>query len=215
LGRVWIRLNQAGWGQVITVAGAAAAALAAIVGLWFQAVATYWSQQTAKDQLEQSREDGDREKREQASRVTAWFEDQYEISKAKIHVLNRSPDPVGRVDIVLLLDTGKLDGKIQNWRLVRHSLEPCTELVYPVKGMKLKPWDSYRDSGTWSTPSFMLGLAQMYFYDRDGRNWIREGGNLSEQDDYAERMDTGSGEAVATVVEIDRTDLCEVDARRK
>jgi hypothetical protein len=42
---------------VVTVIATVVAAVAAIGGLWAQAVTTYWSQQTAKDHLEQSREE--------------------------------------------------------------------------------------------------------------------------------------------------------------
>ncbi|MET9044493.1 biotin-independent malonate decarboxylase subunit gamma [Streptomyces sp. NPDC004362] len=63
--------RSAKWGHIVTVGGTALAAFAAIGGLWAQTVATYWSQQTAKDQLEQSQEDSKRELRAQASRVSS------------------------------------------------------------------------------------------------------------------------------------------------
>ncbi|MEU2427742.1 hypothetical protein ABZ619_43340 [Streptomyces sp. NPDC007851] len=71
---IWQRFRRTRWGELITVTATVIAAVAAIAGLWFQAVATYWSQQTAKDQLAQSGEANEQEKRQQAAEVAFWQE---------------------------------------------------------------------------------------------------------------------------------------------
>lgn len=97
----WTRLRAITWTQHLTAVGLAAGPVAAIAGLWFQAVATYWSQQTAKDQLEQSRKDDERDRQEQAALVNFWeVVSDTDSSSGTFHVINRSPDPVGNVVVL-------------------------------------------------------------------------------------------------------------------
>lgn len=88
--------TQSPWRRIPwTHLGAVIGALAAIGGLIFTAVATYYSAAVSSDQLQQSREDAEREERAQASRVSFWFAT--EASGRRLHVMNRSPDPVTEV----------------------------------------------------------------------------------------------------------------------
>lgn len=151
---------------VVTVIATMAAALAAIGGLWAQAVTTYWSQQTAKDQLEQSREDSDRDERAQAGRVTLW------IAKTKNgprpHIANRSPDAVTNV---VLEHPGGVG-------LILPDLPPCTQVVYtpkPYSGSDgtmhapptvLTEWTLFNSRA--GTPSPAL-----FFTDSRGVSWER------------------------------------------
>ncbi|MFF7732522.1 hypothetical protein [Streptomyces sp. NPDC007984] len=162
------RLRQAGWTHVITVCGAALAALAAIGGLWAQAVASYWTQQTAKDQLSQSSEDSEREAQDQASRITYWLEYPEPLKAPVLHILNRSLDPVTNVTLVFSRIPGELYvGAVRD-------LPPCTEDVFNSGDMTLmswpkkeqrKLWDSYR-----TPPSLFTYLS---FVDSNGAAWER------------------------------------------
>ncbi|GAA2511714.1 hypothetical protein GCM10010406_54910 [Streptomyces thermolineatus] len=195
-----------GWPNVVTVAGAGAAAIAAIAGLWFQAVATYWSQQTAEDQLAQSREEGEREVRAQASRVTAWAEDPVGEGIGEVHILNRSPDPVTWIAVVLVL-AEQAGGPMTSVTLRRNDLGPCTEVVYPLKTLRWSP--VYRAGEKLVTPRRSL-VDALYFVDRAGHAWKRSSGSL-EQVDMEEIYERPTKVVVGDEVEKTRADLCGID----
>ncbi|WP_159403718.1 hypothetical protein [Streptomyces sp. NRRL S-646] len=152
-------------------------AIAAIGGLWAQAVATYWSQQTAKDQLNQSREDSDREKRQQAAQVTFWVEET-NGTPGKIHIVNRSPDAVTQV--VTAVSILKSDGEDPPFLLQDTDLRPCGEAVYSATGLEVsrfgrngaKPMPRLSDS--------MWQASRLYFIDRNGTPWVRSLTGLTE-----------------------------------
>ncbi|MER5217904.1 hypothetical protein ABT063_47260 [Streptomyces sp. NPDC002838] len=194
--RAWRRLRRAHWAHAITVTGTALAAVAAIGGLWAQAVASYWSQQTAKDQLSQSKEDAARQTQDQASKVTYWVEHPLgRRENMKLHVLNRSPDPVSGVRIVLDVFHGSVafdgDGHVsegekpQQWELLLTNLGPCAEIVYPAPKMRLETiprnhiasldeWPKLSDQGHWKVGS-------MQFIDSSGRGWTRTSTGLDKR----------------------------------
>ncbi|MER7576863.1 hypothetical protein [Streptomyces sp. NPDC126514] len=176
-------MRRANWAHAITVTGAALAAIAAIGGLWAQAVASYWSQQTAKDQLAQSKEEDVRKTRAQASKVTYWVEHPHGRREGvKLHVLNRSSDPVSEVQIVLHISVG---GQRQQWWLVLSNLRPCADIVYPATKLRLEniprnnvsspeEWPKLSDQGYWE-------VGFMYFVDGNGTSWIRTSKSLHER----------------------------------
>lgn len=193
--RAWQRIRRASWAHAITVIGTALAAVAAIGGLWAQAVASYWSQQTAKDQLSQSQEEGVRQTRDQASKVTFWVEHPAgRRENVKLHVLNRSPDPVSEVQVVLRVrrDVGPDGGhhlpegeEAELWVLPLYNLGPCAETVYPAPKMRLQQvprnhiasldeWPKLSDQNVWNVGS-------MHFVDSSGRGWIRTAEGLNER----------------------------------
>ncbi|MFF7379413.1 hypothetical protein ACIP4Q_35585 [Streptomyces massasporeus] len=151
-----------------------AAALAAIGGLWAQAVTTYWSQQTAKDQLEQSREDSDRDERAQAGRVTIW------IAKTKDgprpHIANRSPDAV--TNVVLEHPSGA--------GLILPDLPPCTQVVYtpkPYRGSDGKMHTPPAVLTEWTLFNSRAGTPSpaLFFTDSRGVSWERRVATLKRR----------------------------------
>ena len=129
LQRAWRHVWGAKWAHIITVVGTALAAVAAIGGLWAQAVATYWSQQTAKDQLAQSQDNSDTEQRAQAARVTFWIDERDGLP----HFVNTSSDPVS--DTAFLVEQ-EPDGRyVAVYAL--SPLAPCTETILQFTGVEL------------------------------------------------------------------------------
>ncbi|MET9386492.1 hypothetical protein ABZY09_36960 [Streptomyces sp. NPDC002928] len=162
------RLRQAGWTHVITVSGAALATLAAIGGLWAQAVASYWTQQTAKDQLSQSREDSEREEQAQASQITYWLEYPGPLQPPTLHILNRSLDPVTDVRLGFSLAPEMLFvGYVAD-------LPPCTEDVLNTRDMVLRT-AAKKDVGKVWDPREALRprFTQLRFIDSHGIAWER------------------------------------------
>lgn len=170
--RTWARLGTVRWTQHITVIGMAAGALAAIAGLWFQAVATYWSQQTAKDQLNQSKEDSDRTKREQASRIGFWaVNPRDDNASGSLHVVNRSPDPVTDVSVLVAASPGP---RVELWNLMIDTMQPCSEYVYSFEKLKLTPQHEVGDEvHEYSISTDGATVHRLYFRDQDGEPWVR------------------------------------------
>ncbi|WP_280875204.1 hypothetical protein [Streptomyces pseudovenezuelae] len=175
---------------MITVTATALAALAAIGGLWAQAVTTYWSQQTAKDQLQQSQEESRREASAQAKTVSAWVEDRVEDgSNWKVHILNRSPDPVPFARVALkgvLYFKNPNEGIGAYIYLSTSRLAPCTELVFSRKSVT--SWAPARgDYGGTEGTAWVNELYGFTFQDRDGMQWWRSSnGHLAQQIDELE-----------------------------
>ncbi|MFE3167829.1 hypothetical protein [Streptomyces sp. NPDC059224] len=164
---------------MITVTATALAALAAIGGLWAQAVTTYWSQQTAKDQLQQSQEESRREISAQAVTVSAWVEDPDENgSDWELHILNRSPDPVPSARVALKGSMSFKGSDVSigaDLYLNTSRLSPCTELVFSRKSVT--HWDREGTDGTdGGAAENTVWISQLYgftFTDRDGMQWWR------------------------------------------
>ncbi|MEW2403459.1 hypothetical protein [Streptomyces sp. NPDC046862] len=176
----WQRLRRAKWAHIITVAATGLAAIAAIGGLWAQAVATYWSQQTAKDQLSQSKQQSEQEARAQARAVSYWLEGN-RGETFTLHLQNRSPDPVPWITLVLDRTVVALKGtpgpqKVR-YTLTTTRLAPCTELVYSKDQLLLAV---ERPGGSrWVSFIGLVGdVQQAFIRDRDGKGWKRTANSL-------------------------------------
>jgi hypothetical protein len=167
----WRRISWAHLGAVV-------GALAAIGGLVFTAVATYYSAAVAEDQLEQSRKDAEKATRDQASRVSFWTVGE---NHTEVHVLNRSQDPLtaarlfGEFGFALRSELPK-DHTVPFY-LDLDSLPPCTEVV-------LKP-DHFvvtlKDGERLHLKQMVVGLfsyVDLEFIDRDGKSWLRTNAGL-------------------------------------
>ncbi len=170
LRRLWLRVRRAKWNHIITLNATALAAVAAIGGLWAQALATYWDSRTARDQLSQSRDDSKKEQRSQASRVSFWTESTDDL-QLFVHVHNRSPDPVSRT----ALYTEAVNSSTASVLLVP-TLRPCSETI-------LK-WN-WSDDSELDPNSAITGSMFLFFTDRNGTAWRREPRGLSIEDDDA------------------------------
>lgn len=166
------RLESVPWAHGLTVTGTVIAIVAGIAGLWFQAVATYWSQQTSRDQLQQSKEDSEREKREQATKVNFWREGEIRTSAQTIHVVNRSPDPITSV----FLDLVVMDDHPDVYANFESAIPPCTEMVFSTSGMQAHRYftkGSKAVGGRWYVSDIVFG-------DRDGQTWKRTVSGLTK-----------------------------------
>ncbi|WRZ95626.1 hypothetical protein OHB54_45485 [Streptomyces sp. NBC_01007] len=168
------------WAHVVTVGGTALAAVAAIGGLWAQAVATYWSQETAKDQLSQSRDDAEHEVQQQARLVSSWTEQGEAHGKRRLHIMNRSRDPVYSVIFeTRLVVLEKVTSPVMWAVTMDGDLGPCTELVYDEAKFHVLNGDPLLDYN--SIPGTALFVEKLSFTDRAGIRWERVDGGLSVQ----------------------------------
>ncbi|MEV5171205.1 hypothetical protein AB0L10_08960 [Streptomyces flaveolus] len=145
-------------------------AVAAIGGLFLTAIATYYSAAVSQSQLEQAREDADRNSRRQAARVTWWW--QGGAGEGRLHVMNRSPDPVTAVGF----HTVFFQTRLRNPRAVRflvHALPPCAEIV-------LHEGDLEKAAARVVPvrPDDRPGIVFMYFTDGNGSSWVRDANGL-------------------------------------
>jgi hypothetical protein len=103
---------------------------AGIGSLIFTGLATYYSAAVAQDQLQQSQEGADRQARSQAERVNFWITK--EIGKSVLHIVNRSPDPVGGAFFEYAV-LANLKGPAPSGgyaRLIVGVLPPCSDTTY-------------------------------------------------------------------------------------
>jgi hypothetical protein len=155
----------------------AAAALAAAAGLIFSAWTSYYSVQTAQDQLDQSREDADRDLRQQAVLVSTWTQTdgsgapRGEPGKTIGFITNRSLDPVDQVVVGIAVRTeadlpaGPVSPKSPKTSLYLGPLPPCSRVTIPAIAVEhsLPPGirvDNYLITG-------------MSFIDVYGQRWAR------------------------------------------
>ncbi|MFG3274873.1 hypothetical protein [Streptomyces luteogriseus] len=176
--------------------GAVVGAVAAVGGLLFTAITTLYGAKVAEDQLAQSRDDSDQKKREQASRVSYWVDN----DETGLHVMNRSLDPVQDVQVwfhigyLPRMRGVALEDTIVTFAVYLRSLPPCSEVRFERKNFR---WTAKVDDQAGvprgplaatgrGEPGFRkmlnddaLSFAQLRFVDRDGARWERNSfGNL-------------------------------------
>lgn len=181
--RWWSRVD---WAKTAAVFGI----VAGVVTLALTAVATYYGARVGADQLAQSREDAERQKRGQASRVTTWADRNPDGSK-QLHVANRTHDPVFDVEVDFRAyvpyegdpdpQVGHLPGEVRQVHFLPVKVEalgPCSEIVieagelfYP-KGRKLV--------SVAATQQLWLSADSLMFRDSTGIAWQRTGSRLRE-----------------------------------
>ncbi|MCX4822054.1 hypothetical protein OG883_19615 [Streptomyces sp. NBC_01142] len=164
--------------------GTVVAVVAGIGTLLFTGVATYYQALVVGDQLEQSRDDAKRDKQDQASRVSFWEDlDGTNPDAWELHLMNRSPDPVSNLELVLSVRTRPRgeDPAVHFVNVDDLNLAPCSEVVlteehlkYYVEG-KLEPVDS-------------AAGALIAFVDRDAVGWVRTAERLYSGDEFEEEL---------------------------
>ncbi|MFF8352963.1 hypothetical protein ACF063_05880 [Streptomyces chartreusis] len=166
--------------------------MAAIGGLIFTAVATYYSAAVAEDQLTQSREDSEREIREQAATVTVYLDsaDPHD-PLPQIHVVNRSHDPVSEAWVSLFMVP--MDGGQEQTLLFNlDDLLPCTEAIFD--GETVLRTFGVEDKKNRKVSEVWWGVNYLSFVDRDGMEWKRTSRGLSEWDHDKAPFDLLSGD---------------------
>ncbi len=188
----WRRIPWAHIGAVVGV-------VAAIGGLIFTAVATYYSAAVSKDQLQQSQEDAEQHARAQAQLVSSWVELKIGDSWA-LHLMNRSPDPIQDVHLSAWgeVATGgsSASGHIQ---IPLSSLPPCTDFTFGAQQFRMLQSKKPRRPEDFPVPADAKTLSRrgyqrvlgwhtsplvdlIRFEDRDGRSWIRQQSSLDRAD---------------------------------
>ncbi|MFI9059807.1 hypothetical protein ACIGXQ_35615 [Streptomyces anulatus] len=160
----WRRLP---WVHIGTTVGA----VAAIGGVIFTGVATYYSAKVGSDQLQQSREDAERKERSQAEQVSFYVGGAG--GAEDLHVVNRSLDPIYSPGV--FFRTQVFDPRGSGSAYLRHygaggegDLGPCSELVFKQTGIKAARPSVQRHLVQWKPQ--VLGLD---FTDRAGKRWYR------------------------------------------
>ncbi|MGW3422611.1 hypothetical protein [Streptomyces phaeochromogenes] len=163
--------------------GTIVAIIAGIGTLLFTGVATYYGAEISKDQLRQSQEDAEQESRDQAMRISFWVE-----RDERIHVVNRSSDPVSAVFVTFdAWSSGRrLSLGPKNMGISRvHFLElyqyvpPCSEIVIAKEEMRFEN----RQTSKWEQlPDRRVLFYEMsvQFVDHDGRKWVRSIDKLTQ-----------------------------------
>ncbi|MFJ8085474.1 hypothetical protein ACIQ6Y_33460 [Streptomyces sp. NPDC096205] len=181
----WRRVD---WARGATVVGV----VAGIGTLLFTGIATYYGAMVSRDQLAQSREDAEKRDRAQAARITTWV-DYGEDGGIRLHLMNRSPDPVSYVDMYF-------DAKVGDWNhtklavsysLSLPSVPPCSDLaldpddwMYRIPEGRATFPDSHRvplrrEDGWRPQPTpDSIEVYYLTFADREGTTWQRDHGDL-------------------------------------
>ncbi|MEU5072542.1 hypothetical protein AB0G76_13425 [Streptomyces asoensis] len=157
-------------------------ALAAIGGLIFTAVATYYSAEISEDQLHQSQDEADRDVRAQAVRVSVWNgslleEPVQDVTPTHLHVMNRSPDPIVNVHLRLTVErvvtSYEPTPKFPTLNIILNSIPPCTELTMNQESIRYLLSDEPGAQWLKVKESEFLTFDSLSFQDRDGIYWRR------------------------------------------
>ncbi|MFJ9026503.1 hypothetical protein ACIRPU_42150 [Streptomyces sp. NPDC102259] len=186
--RWWKRIPWVMLGTVISV-------IVGIGSLAFTGVATFYGALVAQDQLEQSRETAKQASREQAMRVTYWA-DREQDEPMKLHIMNRSPDPVTNVYLaveILLKDESNKRLEVPDHMYadrvllydVLPSVGPCTELVIDPGALRYG-----KKPRALPTSQVYIEARWIFFRDRDGMSWRRDD-NALEPDEALEEVGRG------------------------
>jgi hypothetical protein len=174
--------------------GTTIGAIAAIGGLLFTGITAMYGAAVARDQLAQSREDSERSKREQASRVSYWVEN----DETRLHVMNRSLDPIQNVIVYFMAGLWDYGVTPVAYAVALRSIPPCSEVLFerqnlrwrqPKKTERLEARgplvDRPEEISEYHklTKPRTLRLTNLLFADRDGFRWARsESGRLQTQE---------------------------------
>ncbi|GLP72068.1 hypothetical protein TUSST3_86860 [Streptomyces sp. TUS-ST3] len=179
------------WRDVTVVGG--------LVSVLVGAAVAVWTVLAAQDQLDQSKKADAQEARAQASRISTWTM-QEKGGKWRVHVMNRSPDPIGNVYLTFqVLPAGMPQVA---WAVMLTSVPPCSDMTFrqdqlgydedrramdsAPEGITMfstfstpvpdkpsdKGWQSLTDMDPW------LLSGAVGFTDRDGVPWMRANGRL-------------------------------------
>lgn len=156
-----------------TTVGTAIGAIAAIGGLVFTGVATYYSAVVSRQQLDQVREDNALRERDQATRVSFWTEtmphDEGYESTTTVHVVNRSADPVSDIHLEFIVLDGGANGVLDI-----SNVPPCSEVGYAASAIN----GDGRDGKTVTMSKLWWAPSTLTFTDRAGKLWVRSSTSL-------------------------------------
>jgi hypothetical protein len=174
-------------------------AAVAIGTLLFTGVATYFQAEISQEQLNESRGEAGQHLRAQASEVTFWgdLEVVSDSRALKVHLMNRSVDPVTRVSFHILIRPPEVGHPLQVFAFAS-PLPPCTEVTYDpahLESAEHKTW-----AGTVGMPVLPLF---MDFTDANGKGWRRTSTELTEQE-----VDPWGGNLITMPETTSRVEFC-------
>lgn len=156
------------WGTLLSTSVAA-------LGLLLTAIATYWSVQTANDQLEQSVEDSEKESRQQAALVSVWDITKRGGSGVGV-IVNRSLDPIyhGQVNFSIADSGSEASDRRDKFAISLGTVPPCSRI-------ELTP-DFMKKAGPYkgSMLHAQVFIEALTFADAKGKSWARTPERLEE-----------------------------------
>ncbi|GGX15989.1 hypothetical protein GCM10010321_32850 [Streptomyces chartreusis] len=184
------RLNLLTLGAVVSI-------VATLGSLMTTGIGTLWSARVAADQLTQSRQQDEERKRAatertraQASRISIWS-DRTRDGKVRVHLMNRSPDPVTRIFVAFAMLQVWGNPDLTSFAVKLDSLPPCSDSIIEQKTLRWATESRPHTQHPWESPGFLEGedwssldygvphVAGIAFSDRDGIGWVRQEGGLS------------------------------------
>ncbi|MFB7443092.1 hypothetical protein ACFC01_33135 [Streptomyces mirabilis] len=195
-----------------------------VLGLLISAIATLWQVRVSDDQLQQSKEAAEQKARAQAYRVSLWV-DQQRDGENRIHVTNRSPDPVSYVSMEFGYTSVWDPNKAQTvWNIDLPSLPPCSDTVivqsqlwHRDRGTSAdSPWQHVLDAkprgAGWKPFRKDVTAGHLMFLDRNGEMWVHGLTLVDENDDHSLWW-TGEPGAVVGQPRVDKAEPCDEPAQ--
>lgn len=169
-----------GWRRIPWVhIGAVAGAVAAIGGVIFTGIATYYSAKIASDQLQQSRDDAKTKERAQAEQVSFYVGGGR--NGREVHLVNRSLDPIYSPKLLYstdAYDAGHFPSPHLRYMITGgRDVGPCSELVFDLSDVERASSDERRLAHEGPT------VALASFTDRAGKRWYRTPTGLTTKPD--------------------------------
>ncbi|MFF7892233.1 hypothetical protein ACFZDI_09940 [Streptomyces sp. NPDC007907] len=144
--------------------------IAAVAGLFFTGISTYYGYQTARDQLNQSVQDDYELDSRQAERVSIWLKRE-KNGGAGLVLTNRSQSPISDVYVKVSAVPGASKQKSASVYALPvlniRALPPCSAVSLPAEVVR-------KDIGPAWTPDTALDAEMLWFRDAEGRPWSRE-----------------------------------------
>uniref|UniRef100_UPI001B802C47 hypothetical protein n=1 Tax=Streptomyces exfoliatus TaxID=1905 RepID=UPI001B802C47 len=178
--------------------------VAAIGGVIFTGIATYYSAKIASDQLQQSRDDAKTKERAQAEQVSFYVGGGR--SGREVHLVNRSLDPI--YSPKLLYSTDAYDAEHFPSPHLRYKITggrdvgPCSELVFDLSDVEPASSDERRPALEGPT------VALASFTDRAGKRWYRTPTELTTKPDRVLHDQDGAGYQMVGEPEMRRLEVC-------
>ena len=154
-------------------------AAVAIATLLFTGIATYFQAEVAQEQLNESRGEAAQQHRSQAAEVTYWSDTDLptHVGASKVHVMNRSADPVAYVYLNFEIQLTDDDDRFLDVHTIASSIPPCTEVTYDPTHLQSpqnhQPFDAAR-----GRPVIPVSLS---FQDANGTDWNRSSHGLLQE----------------------------------
>ncbi|MEU8773374.1 hypothetical protein [Streptomyces sp. NPDC048606] len=136
------------------------------IGLLITGVSTFFGVEVSRDQLKQSEEKAERETTRQARLLGVWEDWGDPPGMQSIHLMNRSPDPVSQVRLIVTLSNPVESKKVLSYALVLPSVPPCTKVIWIVEPVGFK--------GLERVPAATMDRSILTFLGDNGSWWVKD-----------------------------------------